>query len=63
MLAAGRFRRSRPETGGRKDWISVTMRVLSVAMAGRDCDLPRRVVVAVCPERVYVLRSRLVGVG
>lgn len=63
MLAAGRFRRSRPVTGGRRDWISVTMRVLSVAMAGRGSDVPRRVVVAVCPERVYLLRSRPVGVG
>ncbi|HEX6597414.1 MAG TPA: hypothetical protein VF045_10790 [Acidimicrobiales bacterium] len=41
----------------------MTMRVLSVAMAGRDSDVPRRVVVAVCPERVYLLRSRPVGVG
>jgi hypothetical protein len=63
LLAAGRFRRSRPATGGRKDWVSLTMRVLSVAMAGRDSDLPRRVVVAVSPERVYLLRSTPAGVG
>lgn len=63
MLAAGRFRRSRPATGGRRDWISMSMRVLSVAMAGRDSAVPRNVVVAVSPQRIYVLRCGPVGVG
>lgn len=63
MLAAGRFRRSRPATGGRRDWVSVSMRVLSVAMAGRDSEVPRNVVVAVSPERIYLLRCGPAGVG
>ena len=41
----------------------MSMRVLSVAMAGRDSDVPRRVVVAVSPERIWLLRCGPVGVG
>jgi hypothetical protein len=57
VVAAARFRTSRPATGG-GDWISVLLGPVSTVMARRQEGLPRRVVVAVSETRVYLLTPR-----
>jgi hypothetical protein len=53
VVAAARFRTSPPGTGG-GDWISTLLTPVSLVMARRDEGLPRRVVVAVTADRVYL---------
>ncbi len=53
VVAAARFRTSRPATGS-GDWISTLLAPVSLVMARRDEGLPRRVVVAVTESRVYL---------
>lgn len=57
VVAAARFRTSRPATGS-GDWISTILTPVSLVMARRDEGLPRRVVVAVTADRVYLLATR-----
>lgn len=57
VVAAARFRTSRPATGG-GDWISVLLAPVSTVMARREESLPRRVVLAVTETRVYLLTPR-----
>jgi hypothetical protein len=57
VVAAARFRTSRPATPG-GDWISTLLAPVAIMMARRDEHLPRRVVVAVTENRVYLLTPR-----
>lgn len=56
VVAAARFRTSRPATGS-GDWISTVLAPVSLVMARREEGLPRRVIVAVTDSRVYLLTT------
>lgn len=63
VLAAGPFTLGSTHAGGRGDFVSATMALISLVMTRRETDLPRRLVVAVTEDRVYLLKLSRQGVS